>query len=83
MAVKFDKIGDGAYKLDVCGYVCPHPQIYTKKSLDKIASGDVLELVLDNPSSVETIEQMCGQSGHDILDKKHEGGKIYVKIQKG
>ena len=39
MAMKFEKTGEGTYVLDVCGYVCPHPQLYTKKSLEKIAVG--------------------------------------------
>jgi tRNA 2-thiouridine synthesizing protein A len=83
MAMKFEKTGDTTYMLDVCGYVCPHPQIYCKKSIEKIAEGDVLEVVLDNPSSVETIVQMCDQVGHEVLDRRTEGGKIYLKIQKG
>lgn len=82
MAMKFEKKGDGTYMLDVCGYVCPHPQIYTKKSLEKIAEGDILELIFDNPSSGETIVQMCDQAGHEILEKKEEGGKFMYKIEK-
>jgi tRNA 2-thiouridine synthesizing protein A len=42
MALKFEKKDDGGYLLDVCGFVCPHPQIYCKKSLEKIDSGEVL-----------------------------------------
>jgi len=83
MAMKFEKTGDNTYMLDVCGYVCPHPQIYCKKSIEKIAEGDILQVVLDNPSSVETIVQMCDQVGHEVLERKTEGGKIYLKIQKG
>ncbi|MBS1111862.1 MAG: SirA family protein [Nitrospirae bacterium] len=83
MAMKFEKTGEGKYLLDVCGYVCPHPQIYCKKSLEKMASGDVLNLVFDNPSSGETIVQMCDQAGHEILEKKEEGGKQIFVIEKG
>ncbi len=83
MAMKFEKKGDGVYMLDVCGYVCPHPQIYCKKSLEKIASGETLEMIFDNPSSAETIVQMLDQGGHDLVEKKNEGGKIIFKIQKG
>ena len=81
--VKFEKTGDGAYSLDVCGFVCPHPQLYTKKSLEKIEEGDVLTLCFDNPSSKETIVQMCDAAGNEILEEKTEGGKIYLKIEKG
>jgi TusA-related sulfurtransferase len=48
-----------------------------------MAEGDELQIVLDNPSSVETIVQMCDQVGHDILERKSEGGKIYLKLKKG
>jgi tRNA 2-thiouridine synthesizing protein A len=82
MAMKFEKTGEGTYMLDVCGYVCPHPQIYCKKSLEKISEGDVLEMIFDNPSSAETIIQMLDQGGHDIVEKKQEGGKIIFRIKK-
>ncbi len=83
MAMKFEKKGDGLYMLDVCGYVCPHPQIYCKKSLEKIGEGEVLEMTFDNPSSAETIVQMLDQAGHELVEKKQEGGKIVFKIKKG
>ena len=83
MAVQFDKTGDSEYHLDICGYTCPHPQMYTKKSLEKMEEGDVVTVVFDNPSSKETIVQMCEQAGHDILDSNTEGGKITLKIEKG
>lgn len=83
MAVKFEKKSEGNYMLDVCGFVCPHPQIYTKKSLEKINSGDVLQVVFDNPSSGETIVQMCEAAGNEVMEKKQEGGKLIYLIKKG
>ena len=81
--VKFEKTGDNTYSLDVCGYVCPHPQMYCKKSLQKMQEGDVLRLVFDNPSSKETIIQMCESQGDEILEDKMENGKIVLMIEKG
>ena len=81
--VKFEKTGDNTYSLDVCGYVCPHPQMYCKKSLQKMEEGDVLSLIFDNPSSKETIIQMVEAQGDEILNEKVEGGKIYLEIEKG
>ena len=46
MAVKFEELGSGQFQLDVCGYSCPHPQMYTKKALEKMSNGDVLTLIL-------------------------------------
>ena len=82
MAMKFEKKGDGHYLLDVQGYVCPHPQIYTKKAIEKMNPGDVLEVIFDNPSSSESISAMCETSGHEIVEKSQIGGKFVWKIKK-
>ncbi|MDP3296415.1 MAG: sulfurtransferase TusA family protein [Thermodesulfovibrionia bacterium] len=81
--MKFEKKGEGTYMLDVCGYVCPHPQIYCKKSLEKMGEGETLEMIFDNPSSAETIIQMLDQAGHELTERKQEGGKIIFRIKKG
>lgn len=82
MAVKFDKISDGQYQLDVCGYVCPHPQMYTKKALQKLASGDELTLLFDNPSSGESILSMCESEGNEVIDREDGEGTFAWKIRK-
>jgi tRNA 2-thiouridine synthesizing protein A len=82
MAVKFEKKTDGVFQLDCLGYVCPHPQIYTKKMLEKIGSGDSLEVVFDNPSSSESIEAMCAASGNEIVERNVNGGKYVFLIKK-
>ncbi len=69
MAVKFEKLEEGHYLLDVHGYVCPHPQVYTKKALEKMKTGDTLEVVFDNPSSAESISAMCESEGNEITDQ--------------
>jgi tRNA 2-thiouridine synthesizing protein A len=83
MAVKFDKKSEGVYTLDCQGYVCPHPQIYTKKMLEKISSGDILEVTFDNPSSSESIADMCGGLGSEIVEKNVTNGKYLFRIKKG
>lgn len=80
--MKFEKIDDGTYLLDVNGYVCPHPQIYTKKALEKVASGDVIEVQFDNPSSGESISTMCDNMGIDIIEQNQESGRFTWRIQK-
>ena len=82
MAMSFAKKAEGVYELDVTGYVCPHPQIYTKKVLEKITAGQVLEVVFDNPSSSESITAMCASAGHEIFERQNSGGKYVFKIRK-
>lgn len=79
MAVKFEKLGEGSYMLDVQGYVCPHPQLYTKKGLEKIKQGETLELVFDNPSSGESIAAMCQANGDEIIAQEKDAGKSTMR----
>lgn len=80
--MKFEKKSEGLYLLDVCGYVCPHPQLYTKKALEKMKLGETLELLFDNPSSGESISAMCDSIGNKIVEKATQSGKTVWKIQK-
>ena len=82
MTVSFNQTGAGQWKLDVCGYSCPHPQMYTKKALQKLGSGDELKLVFDNPSSGESIIAMCEADGNDIVDRVEGDGSFTWTIRK-
>lgn len=83
MAVKFDDLGDGQFQLNVCGYSCPHPQMYTKKALQKMSIGDELTLIFDNPSSGESILAMCENEDNELFERKDDNGSYIWKIRKG
>lgn len=82
MAVTFNQTAPGKWTLDVCGYACPQPQMYTKKALQKLSSGDELTLVFDNPSSGESIQAMCDADGNDIVERVDAGGSFSWTIRK-
>lgn len=46
-------------KLDIRGKVCPMTFVYTKLALEKMDSGDVLEITLDFPAAVENVPNNC------------------------
>ncbi len=65
------KLSDGseiqiARQIDCLGVSCPRPQLMTKKAINEIAIGEVIEVLADNPSSVEALPPMC-----DELDATH------------
>jgi len=65
------KLSDGsevkiAQQVDCLGVSCPRPQLMTKKAINEIAIGEVIEVLADNPSSVEALPPMC-----DELDATH------------
>ena len=80
--MKFEKKSEGLYALDVCGYVCPHPQLYTKKALEKMKEGELLELVFDNASSGESIAAMCDSKGNQVVERVTDSGKYTWTIKK-
>lgn len=55
-------IGDSTVSIDrvvdCLGDSCPRPQLKTKKALADSASGQVIEVRIDNPTSMEAIPPM-------------------------
>ncbi|MBT7943698.1 MAG: sulfurtransferase TusA family protein [Alphaproteobacteria bacterium] len=70
-----------AKKLDCIGDSCPRPQLMTKKALSDAAPGDVIEVLVDNPSSVEAIPPMMNDLGASHLEtvKAARCWEIYVQ----
>jgi tRNA 2-thiouridine synthesizing protein A len=70
-----------ARKVDCVGDGCPKPQLLTLKALNQVAVGDVVELVSDNPTAVETIPAlMMAVYGSHIATVRGEGcWKVYVR----
>lgn len=82
MAVTLEKVDENIYELNCCGYVCPYPQLFTQKALAKLSRGQVLRVVFDNPSSLETILQYCKRERIKVLKQESVNGKFRVTIQK-
>lgn len=72
---KLSKRPDGGLILDVRGYVCPYPVIYTRKALAMLPPGKILEVITDNPPSCESVPEAARKDGHEVLsvDKVEEG----------
>jgi len=75
--VKFVKISEKRYLLDVRGYTCPYPVIYTRKALTKLSSGDTLEVLTDNPPSCENIPKAVKEDGHEVLSVENIGRGVW------
>ena len=53
--------------LDVCGKICPYPDMNTMTILKKMEKGEVLEVLMDYPLSVERIPRNLKKQGHKLL----------------
>lgn len=70
-----------ARQVDCLGVSCPRPQLMTKKAIGEVAVGAVIEVLADNPSSVEALPPMCDELDATHLDtvKAHNCWRIYIQ----
>ncbi len=59
-----------ARQVDCLGDSCPRPQLMTKKTLGQSNPGDVIEVMVDNPSSVEALPPLCAELGATHLETR-------------
>ncbi|MFP3976224.1 MAG: sulfurtransferase TusA family protein [Dehalococcoidia bacterium] len=60
--------------LDVKGEICPNPDVKTMKTLEKMEKGQVLEVLVDYPMSVERIPQNAENRKHKVLKVENISG---------
>jgi TusA-related sulfurtransferase len=53
--------------LDVKGKICPYPDMDTMTTLKKMEKGQILEVLLDYPLSVERIPRNLKKQKHKLL----------------
>lgn len=68
--------------LDAKGLSCPMPLLRTKKEIDKINSGEILEVLGTDPGSRNDLPGWCTRSGHEFLGEKEDAGFIRFYIRK-
>jgi len=68
--------------LDCVGLYCPEPVFRTRLELDKMAAGEVLEVVADDPAAEEDIKSLVKRTGHEMLKLSKEGGVLRFLIKK-
>jgi tRNA 2-thiouridine synthesizing protein A len=69
--MNFDK------ELDARGLSCPLPILKTKKSLNDLASGQILKVVATDPGSIKDMQAFANQTGNALLASE-EADKTYV-----
>lgn len=67
--------------VDCIGDSCPRPQLMTKKAVGQVGTGDVIEVLVDNPSSVEALPPMCDELGATHLEtiQAPRCWKVYIQ----
>ncbi|PLX37627.1 MAG: hypothetical protein C0606_04900 [Hyphomicrobiales bacterium] len=71
-----------AVVVDCIGDSCPRPQLMTKKTINSVETGDIIEVLVDNPSSVEALPPMCDEIGASHLETVKDTRSWHVYIRK-
>lgn len=53
-------------RLDVRGEICPYPMMRTVEALNKLAPGEVLEVLTDHPPALSTIPWEAAKRGFTV-----------------
>lgn len=64
-----------AKTLDASGLQCPMPVIKTRKSINQIEVGEVLEVISTDPGSLKDMESWARQTKHELLESTTDSGK--------
>ena len=70
--------------LDCIGLYCPIPILKTRQEMDKLAIGEVLEVLADDPAAEEDLKAWAKRTGQKILeiDKADEGVRVLILKEK-
>lgn len=68
--------------LDVRGECCPYPLILSKKRVEHMKSGEILEITADDPVAPQNIDSWAKKSGNKLLAVKQEGNIFHIYVQR-
>ncbi len=69
-------------RLDCTGLNCPLPILKTKKTLDGMAAGQVLEMTSTDPGSKPDMEAFSRRTGHELVQVTEQNGVFTFYIRR-
>jgi tRNA 2-thiouridine synthesizing protein A len=71
-----------ARRLDCRGLSCPLPIIMTKRAMDALGPGEVLEMTATDPGSVNDMAAWTAKTGHELVSGNEAQGVYTFHIRK-
>ena len=70
--------------LDCIGLYCPMPVLNTRQEMDKLAIGEILEVLADDPAAEEDLKAWSKRAGQKMLEieKTDEGMRFLIQKEK-
>ena len=71
-----------AQELDARGLNCPLPILRTKKTLNDMASGQILRVVSTDPGSVRDFLAFAKQTGNELVGHGEQEGEFWFVLKR-
>jgi tRNA 2-thiouridine synthesizing protein A len=68
--------------LDVKGKMCPMPVAYTKRKLESMTSGQLLEVVGEGELEFDNIQRWIKNNGHEVVETSKSEKEFRIIIKK-
>lgn len=68
--------------LDAKDLACPMPIVRTKKAMEALQSGEVLEVHVTDKGAIKDIPAWSQKGGHEVLKHTEEDGELKFWIKK-
>ena len=75
-------LSEGHWKLDCLGMLCPVPISKTGLAIRRIAAGDVLTIVADDPGVELDLRDWCSANRQELMGIVVEGSIYTTKVRK-
>ena len=69
-------------KLDVKGKMCPMPVAFTKRKLETMVAGQLLEVVGEGELEFDNIQRWVKNNGHEVVEASKSGAEFKVLVKK-
>lgn len=69
--------------VDATGMACPMPIVRTKKAMETIETGEILEVHATDSGAKSDLTAWTKSGGHDLLEETEENEVFKFWIQKG
>jgi len=70
------------HTLDARGLNCPLPILRTKKAINGLPSGEILEITATDPGSLKDMASFCSQTGNELVSSAQAEGSFVFRIRK-
>ena len=69
-------------KIDVKGKMCPMPVAFTKRKLENMLSGQLLEVVGEGELEFDNIQRWVKNNGHEVIEKSKSDSEFKIIVKK-